>query len=634
MEIHKEEEAGSPVASDLEIIGDILVGATVHGIYSYDRNGGAAEGISRFYWYINGVRLVEEGLLDIKLKPADAKKFLQFSVVPVASDGSEGVETFSDLYEVRSGFQNISDEENEWCYMKQRGNFSFHIPEPADRLLVSTGGVFAILVPETGDVYLEGQNGWGLPVPDEIRNYLKNNSAIKLFSSEFSFAALVSLGTTNQLLCWGATIPAILPPLQGIRSVYSTRSAFAFIYDKPQPGENSIGALGPLNNPASTVPADIQRALWFDPPDAIYAADDAFAVRTVGGRVYAWGIPENGGSIPANVRTQLDRMFVVKIVASAISFCAIAEDGDIVVWGHATGGGTIPADRLERILDDGGVQSVIAATCAFCAITKNRQRAISWGREGEGGNMSASAAALALRGNIVICKAARWAFLMVNGSGQAEAWGATKYGGAPLDLQTKEEISTALEDADPVPGYPRRMSEKSSMQKRHFNVSSSVNTNNGSVSVYSNDVSFFVLGRYEDGRTSSLITTGLNTHGGQMSAALRQVLMASLIRDVYCTNGAYGVITTAGGTEGAVWVWGATLAMEDAGEIPPDLEVYLRSGVTELYSIKRYPYVQSPPPPPPVPQPVDPSFAAKRSDGTFVLWGGNVKNQHVDPRTR
>lgn len=621
-----------PIASELEIIGDVYINATVRGNYKYDSNGGSGEGLSRFYWHINGERLVEEGQLDIKLKISDAHKFLQLSVVPVASDGNEGVEAFSSNYEILAHFQGISEDENEWCYLKQRGNFSFHTPEPADRLFVSTGGVFALLHPSTGNVHLKGQVGWGLPVPPEIENFLKNNKAIKLFSSEFSFAALVEVGSTNQLLCWGATIPAALPSLRGVKSVYSTRNAFAIIYDNPLPGSDSIAAIGPANNPVSKVPEDIQRELWFDPPDAIYAADDAFAVRTRGGKVYAWGKPENGGLIPPAVRAQLNTMFITRIVATAISFCAISEEGDIAVWGHPTGGGTIPPDRLEQILNDGGVQSVIAATTVFCAITRSRRRAVSWGRPLEGGNMSPSAASLAIRGNIIICKAARWAFLMVNAAGEAEAWGDIRYGGAPLTEQEKREFSTILKGKNALPGYPQRNSLSRVTQKRHCNVSSRAIIVGGNVGLYSNDVSFFLLSRHDDGRTNAVVVTGLATHGGTMSQALRQTLMASLIRDVYCTNGAYGVIATQGGTDGAVLVWGATLAMEDAGEIPPELASYLSSGVTELYSIKRFPYVALPPDPPPIPPRPDPSFAARRSDGTFVLWGGNVENQYFDPR--
>ncbi|WKV98850.1 hypothetical protein PYV50_12750 [Pseudomonas sp. H22_DOA] len=81
-----------------------------------------------------------------------------------------------------------------------------------------------------------------------------------------------------------------------------------------------------------------------------------------------------------------------------------------------------------------------------------------------------------------------------------------------------------------------------------------------------------------------------------MSTGVRQSLMASKIGGVYCTNGAYGVIATQGPVYGAVIVWGATLAMEDAGEIPPELAPYLDHDVIELYSIKRFPYVTFPPP--------------------------------------
>ena len=108
--------------------------------------------------------------------------------------------------------------------------------------------------------------------------------------------------------------------------------------------------------------------------------------------------------------------------------------------------------------------------------------------------------------------------------------------------------------------------------------------------------------------------------------------MASKITGVYSTNGAYGVVATQGGVYGAVIVWGATLAMEDAGEIPPippELAGYLSRDVVELYSIKRYPFYQVPPPTPPH---NDPSFAARRRDGSYVLWGGNVNNQYYKPQ--
>ncbi len=621
-----------PEATHVQVVGDVFVGATVHGFCLYNSNGGSPEGLSKFYWYIDGERLTDEGQLDIKLRAADGGKFLQFAVVPVASDGAQGDEAKSALYLINSDFQNISDEENEWCYLKQRGNFSFHVPEPTDRIFVSSGGVFALLDPASGDVHLQGQNGWGLPVPPEIINYLKNNNAVRLFSCERSFAALVPLGGANQLLCWGSDIPATLPPLYGIRSVYSTRSGFAVIYSNPAEGANRIEAIGLPNNPVSAIPADIHRELLSDPPLAIYAADDAFAVRTQNGRVYAWGDPNKGGTIPPAVRDQLSTMFITRIVATAISFCAMTAEGNFAVWGHATGGGTIPVEQLRQILEDDGIESVIAATTAFCAITRRRRIAVSWGRVGEGGNMSEGAANLALRGNIILCTANRWAFVIANQWGQAEAWGAIGFGGDPIPPQVQEQFEAAFNGAIAVPGDPPRPGTSKEPQRQHKNVSSRAIIVDGHLSLYANDHSFFLLSRHDDGRTNAIVLHGLHTSGGEMSAALRQTLMASLIRDVYCTNGAYGVITTQGGTEGAVSVWGATLRMEDAGEIPPELAEYVRSNVVELYSIKRFPYVGNPPPPRPVHN--DPSFAARRTDGTYVLWGGNVHNQYFDPRAK
>ena len=130
-------------------------------------------------------------------------------------------------------------------------------------------------------------------------------------------------------------------------------------------------------------------------------------------------------------------------------------------------------------------------------------------------------------------------------------------------------------------------------------------------------------------RTLAVVVWGMRTHGGVITAAQREQLMSNQINDVWCTNGAYGVVLSRGSIYGSVIVWGATLAMEDAGEIPPELAQYLTQGVVELYSIKRYPFYEQIVPP--VPPHIDPSFAARLEDGRCVLWGGNVVNQILDP---
>ncbi|MNF26207.1 hypothetical protein D3C76_179600 [compost metagenome] len=599
-----------PIASNVAIIGRPVVGGSVRGSYRFTHNSHPESG-STYRWMVDNEQVGTS--LDLKLLNAYANRSLEFSVTPRAENGEVGFETFSAPVYMETGFQGISDEENSNSYLAQEGNFSFHVPEPRDRLFASTGGAFALIDGATQSIYVEGQNDWGANVPEPIKNFLVNNPGVVLYSTERDFGVLANIQGTpaNQLLVWGNNMPAVLPTLRNIDSVYSNRSAFAFIYRNPTGADDRIGAVGRPNDPSATVPVAVLHELLHDAPAAIYATEDAFAVRTVSGKVHAWGNPRHGGEIPPHVRAILDGMIVERIIASAFVFCAIGSNGELATWGPAAEGGDIPADKLLQIISDGGAQTVVAATAAFCAITRNSQKAVSWGANDQGGTMSPSALQLAAGGDIRICKANRWAFTMINGRGQAEAWGAQLYGGASLTREVKDQIETLFAT------FAVDQNGKTIIVP-------------GALNLYQNDVSFFLLSRHPDGRTQAAIVWGFRTHGGELTPAQHQVLMASLIRDVYCTNGAFGVVHQQGSVEGAVTVWGATLAMEDAGEIPPELAQYLSSNVTELYSIKRYPFVQQPPPPIRPPH-IDPSFAARRDDGTYVLWGGNVHDQFYDP---
>lgn len=611
----------APIARNVIIIGEPVVGGVIRGSYLYENADENPEGISLYKWYLDDAPITapEGAAIDLRVKPQYDRRSLVFSVITVSSTGETGVETRSTGKTASSDFQGISHEENENSYLKQWGNFSFHVPEPADRVFVSTGGAFGLIDPDTQDIFFEGQTGWGLPVPPGIINFLKNNPATRLFSTEKDFGALVNVKTGNQLLVWGANIPTNLSvKLTDIKSVYSNRECFAFIYKDATGDMNRIGAVG-RSGSGDVIPELIQSALRFDEPVAIHATQNAFAVRTEKGKVYAWGNQNNGGLINANVRNLLDKIVVERIIAAANAFCAIGTQGEIVTWGVAANGGNLPVNTLEAIVSDGGVNTVSAATTAFCAITRNRRKAVSWGLPAEGGLMSASAAGIAASGGVLLCKATRWAFCIVTERGEAEAWGAPRYGGASITAATRSEIAEALKDTHPVPDNDLG------------HVGSRAITVPGILSLYSNDVSFFLLSQHEDGRTRAVVVWGMNTHGGAITNSVRQALMASKIAGVYCTNGAYGVVATQGSVYGAVIVWGATLAMEDAGEIPPELAQYLSSDVVELYSIKRFPYVTFPPPPPPIPPHTDPSFAARRRDGSYVLWGGNVKNQYYKP---
>lgn len=611
-----------PIARDVIIIGDPVMGGYLRGSYRYQNADENPEGSSRYQWYLNGMPIeAPEGVaIDLKIKNAYTDRTIIFGVTPVSATGEVGEEVSSAAKEVTSGFQGISTEENENSFLKQWGNFSFYGAEPQDRVFVSTGGAFGLIDPDTQDIYFEGQTGWGLPVPPDIVNFLKNNPAARMFTTEKDFAALVDNGESNQLLVWGANIPANHSvKLTDFKSVYSNRVCFAFIYKNATGDANRIGAIG-LRNSGDVIPEQIQGALRFDEPVAIHATENAFAVRTQGGKVYAWGNQTNGGSISAQAQVLLNGMFVDRIIAAAASFCAIGRDGSIATWGKAADGGAIPSSKYEAIIDDGGVSSVIASTTAFCAITRGRRKAVSWGLDGEGGLMSATASLIAARGGVMLCKASRWAFCMVTERGEAESWGAQRYGGASITDSTRSEIEAVIKEMNPRPGYACS------------HVGSRAITIPGEVRIYANDLSFFLVSQYADGRTQAVIPWGMNTHGGAFGSGVRQALMASKITGVYSTNGAYGVVATQGGVYGAVIVWGANLAMEDAGEIPPippELAGYLSRDVVELYSIKRYPFYQVPPPTPPH---NDPSFAARRRDGSYVLWGGNVKNQYYKPQ--
>lgn len=642
-----------PRAENVHIIGETIVGGTVKGSYRYVNDAENPEGASTYEWTADGA--VVGRTLELRITPALAGKLIVFTVTPVASAGEIGLPVSSDAKLVISGFQNVSDEENENSFMKQHGNYSFYRPEPSDRVYVSTGGAFSLIDSGDQNVYVHGEADWGAKVPDAIKGYLENNPATVMFSTARDFAALVPVRQTNQLLVWGTNMPVNqdLTKLRNIQHVYSNTGAFVYVYKTISSDNKWLGALGNAAG-GGTIPDAIHLKLVSDPPKAVYATSTAFAVLTRAGKVYVWGDAANGGSINADAQALLNGMVVTRIVSNMSAFCAINDNGAIVPWGNAANGGVIPADRLETILDQGGVKSVIASRAAFCAITKGRAKAVSWGLASQGGDMSASAKQLAARGDIVLCKAATWAFCMVSGTGNAEAWGVANSGGTiptgspvlqvvprPVDIDAVFAASTAKPairdlfkklmmrsgintfDSSAVEAAGARLAAKQDT------VGPKIIIERGEISLYANDSSFCLIAQDEDKYINQLLTWGQANGGGAVPDAVRQALMASVITAVYCTNGAYAVISTQGRKEGVVTVWGATLAQMDAGEIPdkpPEIREKLSNGgITEIYSIKREPPVN------PTPVRVDPSFAARHIDGSYTIWGGNVENQVFVP---
>lgn len=643
----------APSADNVAIIGEPRVGGTVSGSYIYVNDAQNPEQGFTYRWYIDGA--LGPTTLGLTLTPEHLGKNLQFSVTPRAASGEVGLETWSSTLLVYDHFQGITPREMEGSFLSQNGSFSLYEQEPADRLLVSS---FAALVVQDGpsqNVYALGRDDFGASIPPEIQRLLQNNPAVRLFSTGSGFGALVSNAGTNQLLVWGSWM-SNLPPEVGtrnIRSVYSNGSALAFIYNNPPLAANKIGALGNLAN-GGQVPAEVQLELLYDLPQAIYATETAFAVRTADNYVHAWGLEFGGGNIPAETRQYLNQMRVTEIYATASAFCAIGplrrgnpDELSIVAWGNKDGGGMLTAQQIETIMIGGGVRHVIAARNAFCVITKTG-RVVVWGNEAHGGVLSAEAQQLNARGNIVMCVAAAWAFCMVNAYGQAAAWGTMGYGGnTPTDTEpVLLDAQQALETSGCKPGIEQlfqkwRVAERllqptprtphagqgCNCENVARRSSSRLINVDGIVSLHSNDSSFFLLARDEFGLTEAVFAWGQPAAGGNLPQATKQVLEASIIDAVYCTNRSYGVLARQGVVQGAFIGWGASLAQGGAGEVPADLQPLLHRDVVELYSIKRFPTVA------PVTTNQPSAFIARKRASGYVIWGagGDLVDQFFEP---
>ncbi|WKV98847.1 hypothetical protein PYV50_12735 [Pseudomonas sp. H22_DOA] len=573
----------APTVKQVTIMGETAVGGTVSGSYIYQNADVNPEGESVFCWYsVESGNEVIATTVDLALTAEHEGLTIQFSVIPVAVSGEEGDETFSDPKKVTSArYQNISEEESENSFFKQRGQFAFHAI-PNDHRGTSTAGAYALKNRVTQNVSVMGTQNFGGVVPPEIASYLKNNSAITMSSTINSFCALVPVGSTNHLLVWGPGMPANLPDLQGIKSVYTNNASAAFIYSNPVPGTNTIGAVGTAAT-GGVVPIEIQNKLLFDKPVAIHSTYDAFAVRTESGKVMCWGNATNGGSIPANIQTQLDNMKVARIIASNTAFCALTDDGELIGWGKD---GVIPALVLTRIYDDDGAFTVIANAGAFCAITNRRKKLLTWGTASYGGTMSEATAALAARGNIVLCVATPWAMCFINESGGYAAWGYLGYGGLE---SSQSDAEAAFEQGDTKAQIENLFKgiQVSAASRKSRVFSKLQTTAGGDIQLMRNDSSFVLLARHPDGRTELIHSWGLLAAGGEMPSSVKQVLQASHIIKIHASNGAYAALCNQGSVQGAVVTWGRSNI--DGGTIPAHLLDALSSDVVDINTIQAFP---------------------------------------------
>ncbi|MFK0087538.1 hypothetical protein ACIQUS_09585 [Pseudomonas sp. NPDC090755] len=608
-----------PTATHVVMLGEPRVGHSIVGSYRYSNAHDEPEEGSTFRWYIDAQAGPET--LELLLGQEHLGKLLQFAVTPRAASGDTGEEARSLVLEVFDDGQGISARVMADCFLAQSGQFSVYEDEPPQRVMVTSQAAVMLFDEPTQKVYTKGRADAGGLIPSEIRQLLDNNPPLRMFSTSQDFAVLISNQGSNQLLAWGVNMTPGEGSLRNIKSVYSNAKAMAFIYNNPPAKDYKIGAIGNVAN-GGQVPLEVQFQLMADLPRAIYSTASAFAVLTQDNYVRTWGAEGEGGGMPADTRKKLDGIRVTEIYATASAFCAIgplrvggSEELHLVSWGSATGGGVLSAEKTLGIMTAGGVRHVIAARDAFCVITM-ANRVEVWGNASYGGVLSEPAKALNAHGNIVMCKASAWAFCMVNSSGQAEAWGSVGHGGdTPLF-----DAGQALEDSGCKPHLEalfRQMAQAPGGTVRELpgSTSSRLISEEGEISLHSNDSSFFLWARDALGLTGAVHAWGGEFSGGKLSDSVKQVLLASVIEKVYCTNRSYAVLVEQGNFRGALVSWGATSAQGGAGEVPEPLRPYLLREVQELYAIKQMP------PASPSSSSLYSALIARRTEPGYVLWG-------------
>lgn len=525
-------------------------------------------------------------------------------------------------------FQNVTAEESGQSFIRQFGRFTLHDDSagPDDCIAGTTSRAYA-LVRKDG-FFIGGRENYGASQDVDLTAYLGRNSPSHIFATEKSFAALVAVGSENRLVVWGQALDLseIGYALSGIRAVYANRHAFSFIYRTAAASGKWIGAIGDAKR-GGLIPDALQLKLATDEPVSIRATEGAFAVLTRSGKVYAWGDPAMGGTIDPAAAAILEGTTVAKIFASSCAFCAVGTNNQPIVWGHAGFGGTMPPATLEAILDDDGVETIVAAQAAFCCITRRLGKAVAWGSSKHGGTMGDAAAALGARGGIVACKAAAWAFCIINAQGQAEAWGPESYGGTlpaanGMGIQSTPETSA---DAGDIRVQVRNAFIGAPLQapSRDKPIGATYVTTDWTATIHAVDTGFCLITTHPDGLIRSITSWGADST--LISDTARQVLLGSYLHRLTTSNGAYLAIVRQGETNGCLVAWGESA--KNGGLIPETVRTCVQAGVIEAHPVNSmHPLVTTS---------EDWSnmsgFFVRAADGSVAFWGGGMDTICLPP---
>ena len=73
------------------------------------------------------------------------------------------------------------------------------------------------------------------------------------------------------------------------------------------------------------------------------------------GKVVAWGSATSGGSLTADVKTQLEEAGAQHVWSTSYAFFALLQTGEVVAWGDADRGGRLDADVKAQLEEAGAV---------------------------------------------------------------------------------------------------------------------------------------------------------------------------------------------------------------------------------------------------------------------------------------
>lgn len=405
-------------------------------------------------------------------------------------------------------------------------------------------------------------------------------------------------------------------PVRGSGTEFPNFRAFAAI----RPG-GSVSAWGDpaFGGDTSGVAARLQGEV-----KEIYSNGYAFAAVKHDGSVVTWGNPANGGN-SSDVAAQLTSG-VVKVSSTRRAFAALKDDGSVVCWGalgeNLTGYYLTPFSDVSLALQSDVVE-IYSASDAFAAL-KSDGSVVTWGSGYDGGDSSHVAASLA--SGVVEIVPVSGAFAARKSDGSLVAWGAFRtelrsYIGIPRLLVAPAGVPAALtplvssgvakifsngdrfaalkDDGAVVTwgDYPASRAPSPNVQAA---------LESGVLAVFSSRFAMAAL--KEDG---SVVTWGQQQSGGDSSSVA--TALSEGVVDVFSNNESFAALKQ----DGSVVTWGNS----DFGGLPrkslyeaddfgfggytyESVADDLLSGVVRI-------------------QATEGAFAATKSDGSVVVWGGS-----------